>query len=445
MKFLTNLIKNRKKWLNSELVFYIAIFFLPFENFFFAPSAGWAAITPIILAVYIILNYKHALKGLLKLRKILYFFIACVILGSITAFINNVGIIDYVNSFVPLGLGAVCLLSFWIFYDKEKDLNKLISLIVLSYSICIVIGLAEYLSVKLENTAMQNWLASLMKREYLVSNGRVQFFFTEPSFIGMHLFGILLPLYWLSRRKDLLFVLVLFIIAAIAFNSGVRVFIDIAIVAIIYFIYLLAIHKKLLFIPLILLVLGLGFTYSYNSNIRIKKIVDDGIYADGSLAARYFRIESSIIGYTKSPAQMITGFGLGNAIKPVHLGYDEAREEYKSTYMREVDALDKERTDFHDDSVAYSLYIRFISEFGLIMTIVAIAYLIHITRNSRLPQKWLYLAIILYIYIQFESLGFYAIWIFILTMLFTNKKEITEKALATRILDNVKKKAIRKK
>ena len=434
------MIKNRKKWLNSELVFYIAVFFLPFENFYFAPSAGWAAITPVILALYILLNYKHALKGLLKLRKILYFFIACVILGSATAFINNVAIIDYINSFVPLGLGAVCLLSFWIFYSKEKDLSKVISIIVVAYSICIIIGLVEFLAIKLNNTAMQNWLASFMKREYLVSNGRVQFFFTEPSFIGMHLFGILLPLYWLSRRKDLLFILVLFIIAAIAFNSGVRVFIDIAIVAIIYFIYLLAIHKKLLFIPLILLILGLGFTYAYNSNVRIKKIVDDGIYADGSLAARFFRVESSIIGYTKTPVQMVTGFGLGNAIKPVHLGYDEAVEGYKSTYMREVDALDKDRTDFHDDSVAYSLYIRFISEFGLIMTIIAVAYLFHITRDSRLPQKWLYLAVILYIYVQFESLGFYAIWIFILTMIFTNKKEISEKDLASRILDNVKKK-----
>ena len=151
-------------------------------------------------------------------------------------------------------------------------------------------------------------------------------------------------------------------------------------------------------------------------------------------------MQSSVIGYSKAPVQTLFGFGMGNAIKPIHLGYDEARETYKSTYVREVDALDKDKTDFHDDSVAYSLYIRFISEYGLILTIVAIVYLIRITKDSRLPQRWLYFAVILYIYVQFESLGFYALWIFILTMIFTNKKEITEKDLASRILDNVWKK-----
>lgn len=441
MKFIKNALENRKKWFNSELIFYIAVFCLPFENFFFAPSAGWAAISPVILALYIILNYKHAIKGLVKLRKILFFFIFAVVLGSITAFINNVGVIDFINSFVPLGLGAVSLLSFWTFYNKKKDLSIVINLIVIAYAICLMIGFIEYLTLKFNNIAMKEWLISIMKRDYLAEGrGRVQFFFTEPSFIGMHLFGILLPMYWLSRRKDLLFVLALFLFAAIFFNSGVRVFIDIIVVAAIYFAYLLIIHKKAKFIPLVLLILGLGFTYAYNNNVRIKKIVDTGIYSDGSLSARYFRMQSSVIGYSKAPVQTLFGFGMGNAIKPIHLGYDEARETYKSTYLREVDALDKDKTDFHDDSVAYSLYIRFISEYGLILTIVAIVYLIRITKDSRLPQRWLYFAVILYIYVQFESLGFYALWIFILTMIFTNKREITEKDLASRILDNVWKK-----
>ena len=205
MKFIKNALENRKKWFNSELVFYIAVFCLPFENFFFAPSAGWAAISPVILALYIILNYKYAIKGLIKLRKILFFFIFAVILGSITAFINNVGVIDFINSFVPLGLGAVSLLSFWIFYNKKKDLSIVVNLIVIAYAICLMIGFIEYLTLKFNNIAMKEWLISIMKRDYLAEGrGRVQFFFTEPSFIGMHLFGILLPMYWLSRRKDLI-------------------------------------------------------------------------------------------------------------------------------------------------------------------------------------------------------------------------------------------------
>ena len=121
MRSLINFVKNHRKWLNTELIFYVAIFFLPFENFFFAPSSGWAAITPVILMLYTILNYKAALKALLKLRKIIFFFIFAITLATVTAFLNNVALQDYVNSFVPLFLGAASLFSFYVFYDKKKD------------------------------------------------------------------------------------------------------------------------------------------------------------------------------------------------------------------------------------------------------------------------------------------------------------------------------------
>ena len=436
MKFISNLLNSRRKWFNSELVFYLAIFCLPFENFFFAPSAGWAAITPVVLALYILLNIKRIPKAIVRLKNIIIFFIVAIILGSATAFLNNVNLVDYINSFVPLALGAISLFSFYIFYDKKKDLSVVVNLVVIAYSICLVIGLFEFLALKLDNNSFANWLADLFKRDYLTTNHRVQFMFTEPSFIGMHLFGILLPLYWLSRRKDLLFIIILFAISAIAFDSGVRVIVDIAVVAIIYFGYLLIKHKKALFIPLIILILSLGFSYVYNHNTRVQKIVNDGIYADGSLASRYFRIQASVIGYTKSPERVLPGYGMGNSIVPIHLGYDEAYASYDSDYRREVDDLDKRSTTFHDDSVAYSLYIRFISEFGLIMSIIAIVYLVKLTKSSILPQRWLYFTIIMYIYIQFESLGFYALWFFILTMFFTNRDTMSTKTLEHRISDN---------
>jgi hypothetical protein len=423
--------------LNSELVFYFAVFFLPFENFFFAPSSGWAAITPIILAVYLALNLKYFLKTFVKLKNIFAFFIAAVIIGSITAFLNNVNLTDYINSFVPLFLGAISLLSFYIFYQKKKDLSVVINLLVISYAICAIVGLFEFLAIQLKNDSFADFLSNFFKRNYLTKNHRVQFFFTEPSFIGMHLFGILLPLYWLSRRKDLLFIILLFLFEAIAFSSGVRIIIDFVVVAILYFGFLLIKHKRARFIPLIILTLGLGFSFAYNNTPRIRKIVDAGVYADGSLASRYFRIQASLIGYTKTPSQALVGYGLGNSIYPIHKGYEKAYESYDSSYTREVDDLDNRSTTFHDDSVSYSLYTRMISEFGFIMTIIAIIYLVGITRKSQLSQRWLYFAIIMYLYIQFESLGFYALWLFIVTMLFTSKEEMSEKILLRRINDNI--------
>ena len=420
--------------LNAELIFYIGIFFLPFENFFFAPSVGWATISPLIFAIYLLLKPKETISAFLKLRRIFVFFITAIILGSLTAFLNNVNTVDFFNAFIPLFLGAISLLSFFVFYEKTKDLSKVVNIVVIAYAICAVIGLFEFLALKLNNFTFTNFLEDLFKRSYL-KNDRVQFFFTEPSFIGMHLFGVLLPLYWLSRRKDLLFIIGLFIVEAIAFESGVRVIIDIAVVAALYFTYLLFINKKAKFIPLILLILGLGFSFAYNQNYRFKKIVDNGVYSDGSFASRYFRVQASVIGYAKTPAEALVGYGLGNSIKPIHVGYDEAYAAYDSDYKREVEAFDN--IHYHDDAASYCLYTRFISEFGLIMTIVAIVFLISLTRGSILPQKWLYFAIILYLYIQFESLGFYALWFFITTMYFTNEKRMTTRSLLARISDNV--------
>ena len=408
--------KHFPKWLNSELFFYIGAALLPFENFFFAPSKGWATLSPLLFAVYLVLNFKLISRFVVRYYKIFIFFIVAIILGSITGFIYNVNYSDYFGSFIPLFLGATCLLSFSIFYSKTKRLDKIISVLVVSYSICLVLGLFEFLSVKLGNYTFSNMIKALSARDY-IGLGRVQFWFTEPSFVGMHLFGVLLPLYFLSRRKNLLFILTAFAASAIAFQSGVRVTIDILIVLILFSLFLILRHNKAKFIPLILLILGLGFSFAYNSNYRIQQIVNQGVYADGSLASRYFRVESSVIGYKNTFPALFAGFGLGNSIYPMRSGYDEAAEHYDNEYIKEVEEIGS--LNASGDSISYSLYTRFISEFGLIMTIIAIIYLVSITDRSTFPQKWLYFSIVLYLYLQFESLGFYAIWLFIIVMLNT--------------------------
>ena len=54
---------------------------------------------------------------------------------------------------------------------------------------------------------LTDYFSHLMYRQYISDNsvwggGRPQFLFAEPSYIGMHLFGILLPLMWLMRGRD---------------------------------------------------------------------------------------------------------------------------------------------------------------------------------------------------------------------------------------------------
>lgn len=56
-----------------DIIFKIGIFLLPFENFFFAPSSGWATISPLVFVIYILLIFKMAIKGIYKYR-----FIFCI-------------------------------------------------------------------------------------------------------------------------------------------------------------------------------------------------------------------------------------------------------------------------------------------------------------------------------------------------------------------------------
>lgn len=412
-----------KKKFNSDFIFLIGIFLLPFENFIFAPSAGWATITPIIFAIYIVFNFKFfslkKLKEQTKKTKSLVCVFAAILVFNFLAYLSvGIDIRNVINAMVSIGLGFVNFISMFIYYEKNKNLNKIIKIIIISYEITLIIGIIEFLTIKFNITALYDFFSFIFKRNYM-RNKRVQFFFTEPSFIGMHLFGILLPLYLLSKNKRILGLIITYIIASLVFNSGIRIIIDIIVVGLILMIYKLITKRKFIILLSIPIILILALIIGYNTNDRIRKIVDNGVYADGSLASRYFRIQSSTYGYIRDFPQVLIGYGVGNSLIPLRSGYDQAISKYKSSYVREMEEL--ANPEFNDDSVSYCLYIRFISEFGLLFFALFMYYLIKITKYSSFEYKWPYFIINLYIYLQFESYAFYAIWLYILVMYYTKK------------------------
>lgn len=410
------------KRFNSDLIFMIGVFLLPFENFFFAPSSGWATITPIIFATYIMFNLNtEILKK--TLSKSGWILILSALFNILAYLIVGINLENVLNAFISIGLGFVNLISMYIYYSKNKDLNKIIKIVMISYSITLIIGLIEFITIKFNITVLYNFFDIIFKRNYMVNN-RVQFFFTEPSFIGMHMFGILLPLYLFSKDKKVLGLIITYTATSIIFNSGVRIIIDMVAVAAIFTIYQIIKKKKYILLIILPAILVLTITIAYNNNYRIKIIMDKGIYADGSLASRYFRIQSSIYGYIKDFPQVLVGYGIGNSLIPLRSGYEQAKEEYKSSYMREVNELGD--SDFNNDSVSYCLYIRLISELGLIIFCLLMYYLLKITKKSVFKYKWPYLLTVLYIYLQFESYAFYAIWIYVLAMTFTQKGYLIE-------------------
>ena len=80
-------------------------------------------------------------------------------------------------------------------------------ILIASYWFSFGVGVVQWLSIHLHIKPLTDYFAHLMYRQYINESsvwggGRPQFLFAEPSYIGMHLFGVLLPLMWLMRGRD---------------------------------------------------------------------------------------------------------------------------------------------------------------------------------------------------------------------------------------------------
>lgn len=95
----------------------------------------------------------------------------------------------------------------------------------------------QWLSIRLHAKPLTDYFSHLMYRQYISDNsvwggGRPQFLFAEPSYIGMHLFGILLPLMWLMRGRDRIYakrlrdLIVTYAVGAVLMQAGTRIVID---------------------------------------------------------------------------------------------------------------------------------------------------------------------------------------------------------------------------
>ena len=168
-------VKEERKKLSSDIFFLIGLFLLPFENFFFAPSAGWATITPILFALYIALNLGKVLN--VKANKDCLYFSTIIVLVNLIAYARlGFNVKNIINSLISLGLGFTSYFAMYIYYKKNKTVDKIAKIIFIGYAITFVIGLIEYLTVKFDVQTLYSFFQFVFKRNYLKYD-RVQFFF----------------------------------------------------------------------------------------------------------------------------------------------------------------------------------------------------------------------------------------------------------------------------
>ena len=97
-----------------------------------------------------------------------------------------------------------CPLADGSFGIKRIPWRTPLRILIASYWFSFGVGVVQWLSIHLHIKPLTDYFAHLMYRQYINESsvwggGHPQFLFAEPSYIGMHLFGVLLPLMWLMR------------------------------------------------------------------------------------------------------------------------------------------------------------------------------------------------------------------------------------------------------
>ena len=230
-------------------------------------------------------------------------------------------------------LGAIALA----FDIKRIPWRTPLRILIASYWVSFGVGVVQWLSIRLRAKPLTDYFSHLMYRQYISDNsvwggGRPQFLFAEPSYIGMHLFGILLPLMWLMRGRDRIYakrlrdLIVTYAVGAVLMQAGTRIVIDSVVALLIALVARTDWHDGARRVRGMLQILGacaLGLL-GVLADSRLSAIAENGAEGDGSFFARIYQSLDPICGLLTHPWTLLTGYGAGNIINAVWAGAAKA-------------------------------------------------------------------------------------------------------------------------
>ncbi|PLS27699.1 hypothetical protein Uis4E_1385 [Bifidobacterium parmae] len=405
----------------SDLVFYAAIALLPVDGLRVGLSMPfWNPVSPVLFAAYVVLNARMLPRVMRVYRFWMWFpvvLLAMSVFGWATVAFHP---LRALVSFVAVMLGLACLASLDIALRiKRLPVTSVVTVLVVAYWCAFAVGVLEFVSIKAHLNTLHTWFMRMMQRNYVAA--RPQFLFAEPSYIGMHLFGVLLPAYWLTRDRRIAVLVPCFAFGAVAMGAGSRIVVDTLVAAVACLVALApwrrfrratlwrgAIAAVCVFVVATILAVA--------TNPRLFAIWRRGLWnGDASMSARLFRSLSPMLAGFDDPAHLLFGFGAGNLGEAMRRGFPHASAwvvERHGSMTAEMSGLAHVA-----DSSAFSMnaYVSIVAEFGLfVLVALVVALLWQVTRNRRwdaVTVAWLLL--LAYLYCQYEAYAFYAFWLFI--------------------------------
>lgn len=396
----------------NKVLIYSSLFFLFYDSFPFSKYhlGSPKALSLVFILLYFISNiFRIAKTKISTMEKNIFIFFYYLV--GISLFKGNFLYGDPTNSikFVKE------VIMFILIYLAIKDaliystipLKNVINVTLYGYSFNNIFGIIELVYIKTGNSSILKVLDYFLNSTNHLQNGRVQFLFGEPSFIGTHITVVIIPLMLIAMNKKIklnMFIRInLILILFISFNSNsLRFVFDIVIgIGILYLTSNRKKNRKAIIGMIIVMILSVitvpNLIKKYSNNMvvmRIKNIINDqSSIRDNSLWAR---LDYSLVGFYSIKDNPVLGCGGGY--------YDR---EYKKniSVVDEYYAENKELLRNYDAKYLNSInmYGRFTSEFGGIGILLLIIFMIKILKIKKDNIVQACLLIIFYNWIQNDS------------------------------------------
>ena len=401
----------------SDLLFYMALALLPVDGTVLGwPLPYWTPLAPWCFLAYTIANWRLAplLWGRWRL-----FLPLPVLLTALSVFgWHTLGLRPgpALRSLVSLLLGLACLVAIDIALSiRRLPWRSVLTVLVASYTLAFLIGLVQYAALRCDWTTVLEYFGRLLYRNY--GSVRPQFLFAEPSYIGMHVFGVLLPVFWLTRDRRVGLLVPLFAGGSILMGAGTRIVLDSIVAGALWLVVELRLHgrRQGLALGLSSVCVLAGAASAVLFNPRLHAIARRGLLAgDASMSSRIFHMLAPMSAWMHDPWHLTLGYGAGNIAVAVRRGYEGALRAYLS-FGGVMNAEIRGLAHPPDNTFTMSAYASFITEFGLVgFALLTAAVLAHFTVMhawNRTTLCWLIL--VAYLYVQFEAYAFYALWLFV--------------------------------
>jgi hypothetical protein len=397
----------------SDLLFYAALALLPVDGTVAGiPLPYWTPLSPWLFLVYALVNFRH-------LRVVARRYLPFVLLPLLLVLVSFYGwaTIGFHGWAAARSIGSVvlalgCLASLEIVLRVRRLAWKpMVTVLVVTYGVAFVIGVVQWAGVQWHVEGITQFFARLMFRSY--TGERPQFLFAEPSYIGMHLFGVLLPVYWLTRDRRLVVLIPVFAFGSIAMGAGTRIIIDVVVAGLLWLIASLNFKRRGTTLTAVsgIAVAALAGIAAVFLDPRLNRLASDGLLkGDGSMSARIFHMLAPAWSWKHDWWHTLFGWGAGNISSAVRTGYRGARQWYDARgglVNDEINGLANPPAD----TFTMSGYVSFITEFGLLVMALLVILVIGgvlVSRNwNRRMLCWLVLTG--YLYVQFEGYAFYAL------------------------------------